>query len=368
VLVVRVVSPVSSRESWTVLGDDDRPVESVERYLAYLSGIERSPNTVKAYAHDLKDWFEFLADREVDWRSVNLEDVAGFVAWLRAPVQARDGRVAVLPSVAPACSESTVNRKLSALGSFYSHAARDGVDVAELLASWQVGGSRGGWKPFLHHISKSMPQKRRAVSLKAPKKLPRVLTVDQVQALLGGCGHLRDRLLLAVLHDTGMRVGEALGLRHNDIAAAEREITVVRRENDNGARAKSVTSRTVPVSAELIRLYADYLHNEYGDLDSDYVFVNLWGRPFGRPWTYAAVYDLVCRLRERTGVDFDPHWLRHTAATRLLRDGVGLEVVAELLGHSNVTVTATTYGHLTVEDAREVLEKAGWFDDRRVAW
>jgi integrase/recombinase XerD len=368
VLVTRVVSPVSLRESWTVLGDDDRPVEPVERYLAYLSGIERSPNTVKAYAHDLKDWFEFLAHRALDWRAVGLEDVGAFVAWLRAPAEARGRRVVVLPSVAPSCVESTVNRKLSALGSFYTHAARDGVDVADLLASWQVGGSHGGWKPFLHHIGKTMPQKRRAVSLKAARKLPRVLAPEQVQTLLDACEHLRDRLLLALLYDTGMRIGEALGLRHNDIAAAGQEITVIRRENDNGARAKSINSRTVPVSGELVRLYADYLHAEYGDLDSDYVFVNLWGRPFGRPWTYAAVYDLVCRLRRRTGVEFDPHWMRHTAATRMLRDGIGLEVVAALLGHSNVTVTATTYGHLTVEDARVVMERAGWFDGRRVSW
>jgi hypothetical protein len=50
----------------------------------------------------------------------------------------------------------------------------------------------------------------------------------------------------------------ALGLRHEDIAAAERALTVCRRVNDNGARSKSVTSRTIPVSAELVRLYADY--------------------------------------------------------------------------------------------------------------
>lgn len=100
--------------------------------------------------------------------------------------------------------------------------------------------------------------------------------------------------------------------------------------------------------------------------DSDYVFVNLWGRPRGRPLTYAAVYDLVRRLRRRAGVDFDPHWLRHTAATRLLRDGVGIEVVAHLLGHAHVATTTTTYGHLTVEDARRVMEQAGWFTDGQV--
>ena len=64
--VQRVVAPVSRLESWTVLGDDDVSVEPIERYLTYLTNIERSPNTVKAYAHDLKDWFEFLGWRDLD--------------------------------------------------------------------------------------------------------------------------------------------------------------------------------------------------------------------------------------------------------------------------------------------------------------
>lgn len=57
-IVQRVVSPVNEVESWTVLDADGAPVAPIERYLAYLTRIERSPNTVKAYAHDLKDWFE----------------------------------------------------------------------------------------------------------------------------------------------------------------------------------------------------------------------------------------------------------------------------------------------------------------------
>ena len=85
-----------------MLGDDG-PVRPVERFLAYLTEIERSPNTVKAYAHDLKDWFIFLAGQDLDWQEVRLEDVAGFVAWLRLPPAARDGEVAVLPSVEHDC-------------------------------------------------------------------------------------------------------------------------------------------------------------------------------------------------------------------------------------------------------------------------
>ena len=69
----------------------------------------------------------------------------------------------------------------------------------------------------------------------------------EAQAILDACEHLRDRFLLAVLWDAG-RIGEALGLRHEDIAAAERSVTIVPRVNDNRARSKSRQQRTIPVS------------------------------------------------------------------------------------------------------------------------
>lgn len=62
--VQRVLAPESLSESWTLLGDDLLPVDPVESFLAYLTAIERSPNTIKAYAHDLKDWWNYLARRE----------------------------------------------------------------------------------------------------------------------------------------------------------------------------------------------------------------------------------------------------------------------------------------------------------------
>jgi integrase/recombinase XerD len=68
-----------------------------------------------------------------------------------------------------------------------------------------------------------------------------------------------------------MRIGEALGLRHEVWTAAERTVAVVPRINDNRARAKSVAPQTIPTSAGLVPLYADYLHGEYGDLDSSTV-------------------------------------------------------------------------------------------------
>lgn len=357
--VQRVLSPVLGVESWTVLAEDGAPIGPAERFLAYLSGIERSPNTVKAYAHDLRDYWSFLDFRGLDWREVRLEDLGDFVAWLRLPPGARDGRLGLLPTAQAHVGAATLNRKLSALAAFYAHQARQGVDVGDLLTTWAPA-RRGGWKPFLHHVSKDQPNARRVVAVRSAKKLPRVLTVVELQAILDACTRLRDRFLWALLVETGLRIGEALGLRHEDVDPAAGQVAVVSRLNANSARAKSGRARVVPVRAGVVRLYADYLNAEYGDLDSDYVFVNLFAEPRGQALSYAAVYDLVLRLRRLTDVDFDPHWMRHTAATRWLRDGVPVEVVSKLLGHSSVSVTLATYGHLTVEDARRALVAAGW--------
>jgi integrase/recombinase XerD len=125
--VQRVVAPASGAESWTVLDEDGVPVEPVERYLAYLTDIERSPNTIRAYAFDLRDFWVFLAGRGLGWRQVQLEDIGEYVAWLRLPAAGRGGEVAVLPSVGPQVAASTVNRKLSALAAFYQHQARHGA-------------------------------------------------------------------------------------------------------------------------------------------------------------------------------------------------------------------------------------------------
>ena len=101
-----VVMPFGDPESWTLVDRDSAVVEPVEAFLSHLHAIERSPNTVKAYAHDLRDWFEFLDQRGLEWSRVRLEDVGRFVAWLRLPALARVGNVAVLPAAESACLEA----------------------------------------------------------------------------------------------------------------------------------------------------------------------------------------------------------------------------------------------------------------------
>ena len=181
-------------------------------YLAHLAGIERSPNTVRAYAHGLRLWFEFLGARRLVWDSVGVEDVSRFVAWLRAPAD----NVIVFDDTAAVRSAATANRHLAALFGFYDfHARSGGVGVAAELVAWRRG-SRGSCKPFLHGIAGDGPVRLRPVGLRVPRRLPVTLGVEEIGVISAACTRLRDRFLFALLAETGMRVGQALGLRHED--------------------------------------------------------------------------------------------------------------------------------------------------------
>jgi integrase len=192
--------------------------------------------------------------------------------------------------------------------------------------AWKTGG-RGGWKPFPH---RQQGVSRRAIALR--RQLPRILTAAEAQAILDGCTRLRDRFFFALLYDSGCRVGEALGLRHEDIAAAEQEVSIVARENANGARAKS-GGRSVQVGPELIRLYADY--REYRRHRQRSRLREYLGGARTR-MVYQAVCDLVLRLRART--DRRSHWFRtrrDQVAARWRRSSR-----LHVAGHSSVAVTS----------------------------
>jgi site-specific recombinase XerD len=355
---VQQVSMPGREDSWTVVDRDGAVIEPAEAFLAHLAATERSPNTVRAYAFDLRDFFVFLGQRDASWQAVTVEVLGRFAGWLRLPGAARDGSVVALPPTSAGLSASTVNRKLAAVSSFFVfHHQRGAIVVDGLMRSSTAHGAHT-WRPFLAHLGQE-PRQVRAVALPASRRLPNSLSWSDACTVVGSCERLRDRLLFAVLRDTGLRVGEALGLRHEDMDVAGRTVAVRPRRNSNGCRAKSA-DRDVPAPAPVMRLYADYLHSEYGTLDSDYVFVNLFSGVRGEALRYSSVYDLVQRLRERTGIRFGPHSFRHTYATELLRRRVPAEVVQVLMGHASYATTVDTYAHLKIEDARAELERAGF--------
>jgi len=336
-----------------VIGPDLRPVEPIERFLAWLSDIERAPTTVRAYAGDLKIYFAFLAAREVSWEEPSLELLGEFTAWLRQPAD----NVVLLPGARPRRSAATVNRVLSAVAGFYEYHARHGLEFARVLCDERRSG-RGAFKPFLHGIAQSK-SRARVGRLSEERRRPPTLELGQVRAIVAAQQRHRDRFLFLLLALTGMRVGQALGLRHSDFVSHERRIEIVPREdNANGARGKRGRG-SIPVPGELVRCYSDYMHDEYGELDSDYVFVNLWGGRRGRAMTYASVDEIVRRTRRRVGFHFTAHMLRHTFATLAVHHGVPVEVVSQLLTHRSTQTTSDIYLHPSVEDLRAVLVETG---------
>src|SRR5206468_10537932 len=143
--------------------------------------------------------------------------------------------------------------------------------VAAELVSWRRL-SRGSYKPFLHHVTKGRPIPVRPVKLHVPRHAPRTLEPGQIVAILAACEHLRDRFLLSLLAETGMRAGQALGLHHCDFVSRKREVRIVpRADNANRARAKVRPAAAVPASAPPVRLSSAYVHVEYGGIDSAYV-------------------------------------------------------------------------------------------------
>ncbi len=352
--------PDSSHPIWMVLDDDYLPVEPIQKYLHYLDSVGRSPNTIQTYAHNLKLFWEYLQDRQLDWQEVNLEKLSDFIHWLRNP---NAGVISIQPQVSKR-TEKTINHCLTTVSGFYDFHHRLGAfEGADSLYRYQVQPGKK-YKPFLHHISKGKEVKTRLLKVKEPKTFPGCLTPEQVNTLVDACNNLRDKFLVRLLYESGLRIGEALGLRHEDLVTGKvNEIHVVpRADNVNYVRAKSGVERTVHVSKELMQWYSAYLIEEYPeDIDCDFVFVvtKAPGKgKVGNPLTYKTVDSLFRRLSKKTGIkEATPHLLRHTHATELIRSGWDMSYVQKRLGHADIQTTINTYVHLTEDDLMEEYQK-----------
>jgi integrase len=375
----RLVLPGGER-TWTVLGRDHVPVGPAEEYLEYLRVQRVSPNTVKSYARALALWWEYLAQFKLGWDGVTLEDVGGFLTWLRTG----EGPQVVSLEPGPArFAESTIAVRLRAVLSCYTYHQLNGVDVGRELH--RITHGRGGsYKPLLEHIARRKGRRQAVIRVRQSRRAaPPTLTPGQIERICDACaswdddvrewrGSVRNRLLWSLLAETGLRLGEALGLQHRDWCTGRGDtpfIEVVPREQREEVRAKS-GYRRLYISDEVDRLYGEYVWHlcELGadlvtdDFDACCIFVNLDREPRFAPWKPDSVYDLVDRLRcELAGQvpeGWTPHWFRHSHATALLLSGVPAHVVSRRLGHADVQTTLNTYAHVT-EDA-ELRAVADW--------
>lgn len=190
--------------------------------------------------------------------------------------------------------------------------------------------------------------------MQRPRRLPVTLTDQEAEALVGAVNTkcptgLRNRALLAVMLGAGLRVSEACGLRPADVDLQRGMVRV--------NRGKGAKDRVVPIDSETagwLRAWAEK-RAALGFNGRQAFFCGL--RTRGDALKPRYVQDLVSRLAERAGIQkrVSPHTLRHTYATTMLRRGMNLREVQQLLGHSHV-MTTEIYTHVDPEDLREKIQ------------
>lgn len=342
--------------TYLVLDDTYVPIPPILSYLQFLDDLSRSPNTIRGAAYHLKVFWEYLQDAHLEWSHVDVAQLAAFITWLRQ----RESRIPSIEPLSARRTNATIDQMLSSVHGFYDfHMRLKTVPEIPLYRMLLMPNRR--YKPFLHGIAKAKPVRTRVVSVSREKRRVKTLMEDQLKKVLNACSHTRDRFLFTLLYSTGMRIGQALGLRHEDINVEDGEIYIVPRNNNiNEARAKTRDGYIIPGLIDLMHLYTDYLVGDLGALEvetlPDYVFVNLWEGEIGHPMTYSSVRSLVKRISKKTGVRFTPHMLRHSRATNWIRDDKhSMEIVSRLLGHADLETTNSIYVTLTAQDLKQAL-------------
>jgi integrase/recombinase XerD len=305
-----------------------QPDRALDAYLRHVT-VERglSAHTVAAYRRDLE----------------------GYVAWLRAEGVADTAEItrdlvtrfaAERASAEPPVAASSLARLQSSVRGLHRFLTREGIEADDPSS--------------------------RLVPPKQPRRLPKALTIEQVERLLEAAGpgagpeeagadaaeptRLRDRALLELLYATGARVSEAVQLDVDDLAHGD----VLR------LRGKGAKERIVPVGSYARAAVDAYLVRARPELSrrgraTPRLFLGARGAPLSRQSAWLVIQGAAERAALTAHVS--PHTLRHSFATHLLQGGADVRVVQELLGHASVATTQI-YTHVSVDALRDVYATA----------
>lgn len=191
-----------------------------------------------------------------------------------------------------------------------------------------------------------------------------VLSRDEVAAMEDAASTERDKLIVRLLFETGMRLGELLALTGGDLqtTAGRAVLTVRHGKGDRG--------RLVPLSPALARRVRRYADRARGDTRSDRLFLGLRRRAASgelEPLTMSGAEQMIRHLAESAGISkrVYPHLLRHSMATDFLRRGGNPILLQQILGHTSLAMITQTYQHLTFGDAHDELMRVLLGDERR---
>ena len=289
--------------------------EIMEQFLNYLS-VERglSSNTISSYRADLVRFVSFLEKHSVKSAGeIKKEDLMKYLLTLK------DSGLSV----------NSISRNLAAIKTFYKFLVNEKYvkeNVAGILESPKL------WK-----------------------KLPNVLSIDEVARLLGAPDNrnwmgIRDRASLELLYATGMRVSELVNLK---ISNLNMDVGFIR------CIGKGSKERIIPLGGKAKEAIKRYLDKTRGKLakgrdQENSLFLTRLGKRMSRQ----SFWKMIKSYASRAGIkkDISPHILRHSFATHLLERGADLRIVQEMLGHADISTTQI-YTHINKERLKSIHHK-----------
>lgn len=307
-------------------------------YLSHRVRSNVSPNTIRREAYSLAYYMNYLMEKEQEITEIygkSFEEqhrlFTDFLLWLKSGHH--NGREKKqIPQ------NGTCNTYLRDVFGFY----------AFLSAQYEQFGSLKVLSKQRFSVVNAVGVKSSVVRNRFRGFLPeeehqgRTIEQEKILTLLEACVNIRDQLLLLLLAETGYRIGELLGVDYTkDIDYSKRLIKVrFRDRNENGARAKYAEERSALISKDTFELLMLYLAENRELLKkTDYLLVNLSGETAGQPLNVNAVYAMLRRLEDKTGIQATPHMLRHYFANERRISGWDLPLISKALGHKHIETT-----------------------------
>jgi integrase/recombinase XerC len=288
----------------------------IRDFLDYLKFQKRySKNTIISYENDLNSFFEFLF---LEYKISDIKEISASIVrtWLASLKENK-------------CSSKTVNRKISALKSFFKYQLK----IKNLAISPVAA----------------------IASLKVSRKLPSFIQEEEIDTLLKNdyfpekFAGKTDFLIFEILYQTGIRRNELIHLKESDVNKSSGVIKVLGKGNKE---------RFIPVSNQLLKLIDEYISEkkkELTELPEDFLLLNKKGKKLDPKYIYNIVKENLSKVS--TNERKSPHILRHSFATHLTNNGAEINAIKELLGHSSLASTQI-YTNNSIEKLKEVYKQA----------
>lgn len=347
---------------YILLDNEYKPIDAVKRYLKFLDNTGKSPYTLKNYAFHLKTYFEYLSIIGISYDELNTEKGKGglelfsdFIAWLQYP-NYLDGNVEPITPQETERGNKTVNIIMNTVLGFYDYLAKNN-ELKELeLYKIQRGNSK--FKSFLYELVGNKKLIKKSI-LKKVIDEPELeyLTREEYNLIFQLCNNTRDKIIVSLMFEGGLRLGEVLGMHIEDIDIWDNKILITPRENlENGARVKNQAKGTIFLPDYVMDLLSDYILNELDEYDTDFLLVNLRGKNKGKPMKHITVQKLFERFSKSLDRAIHPHMCRHGHATELLESGWKLIDIKDRLRHTQINSTKV-YTHFADEYKKEQVRK-----------